>query len=77
MATVNSETMINLGGESAVREIIKNVPSDECRWYVHEKSHITGKIGFYTDKFYVGIHNPQTHYKIEDLQAALVELEQK
>lgn len=77
MAKVNNEAIIKLGGAAAVQQIIDNVPCDEALWYVHEHSHVTGKTGFYADKFYVGIHNPHTHYKIEDLKAALAELEQK
>lgn len=77
MAKVTEQAIINLGGISAVRKIIEDRPSDEIRWYVHEHSHITGKIGFYADKFYIGIHDINTHYKIEDLKAALLDLEQK
>lgn len=77
MAQTNIEIIEKLGCTAAVRKIIEDLPNDEAKWYVHEHSHITGKIGFYADKFYVGIHNVATHYKIEDLKAALAELEQK
>lgn len=77
MGNVNNEAIIKLGGASTIQKIIDNVPCDKAQWYVHEYSHITKEVGFYADKFYVGIHNQHTHFKIEDLKVALAELEQK
>ncbi|WP_417212073.1 hypothetical protein [Acinetobacter venetianus] len=77
MAKVNSATIVNLGGVTAVQKIIDDVPCEEAKWYVNEISSINGKNGYYADNFIVGIHNPHTHFKIEDLKAYLADLEQK
>ena len=40
---------------------------DEIKYYVHELNTTTNKLGFFTDKFYVGVHNKHTHIKIDEI----------
>ena len=40
---------------------------DEIKYYVHELNTTTKKLGFFTDKFYVGVHNKHTHIKIDEI----------
>ena len=40
---------------------------DEIKYYVHELNTTTNKLGFFTDKFYVGVHNKPTHIKIDEI----------
>lgn len=47
---------------------------DEIKYFVLEESELSHKYnekGFFTDKFIVGVHNPHTHVKIEDLKEHL------
>lgn len=41
--------------------------NDDIKYYVHELNTTTNKLGFFTDKFYVGIHNKHTHIKIDEI----------
>lgn len=40
---------------------------DDIKYYVHELNTTTNKLGFFTDKFYVGVHNKHTHIKIDEI----------
>lgn len=44
---------------------------DEIKYFVLEESELSKQYnekGFFTDKFIVGVHNPHTHIKIEELK---------
>lgn len=40
---------------------------EEIKYYVHELNTTTNKLGFFTDKFYVGVHNKHIHIKIDEI----------
>lgn len=60
------------GGIDQAKEIFAKIPVPEAKYYVLEKN-ILGEIGFYTNAFHVGIHNPHTHINLEHLKAEIAE----
>lgn len=49
---------------------------DEIKYFVNEENENSKKYpdkGFFVDKFYVGIHNPHTHFSIDKLKSYLSE----
>ena len=57
------------GGISGLRNILSFAPSSpDAVYYVHKVSRITGHIGFFTNKFIVGVDNPADCCKIKDIR---------
>lgn len=55
--------------KSILDEYESSIHKSEMKYYVNEVSTITGETGFFTDKFYVGIHNKNTHFAMSELKA--------
>ena len=57
------------GGISGLRNILSFAPSPpDAVYYVHKVSRITGHMGFFTNKFIVGVDNPADCCKIKDIR---------
>lgn len=49
-----------------------NAAPKEAVYYVDEHSEHFQQHGFYADKFVVGVHKKQTHYKLSDLRTVVM-----
>lgn len=58
------------GNRDVIQGIVDQAHPDAV-YYVNEQSRVTGKMGFYTDKLIVGVHNLHTHFKLDDLHKYL------
>ena len=61
--------VVKFGGISGLRKILSFVPeSKDAVYYVHTVSRHTGHMGFFTNKFIVGVDNPANCCKIKDIR---------
>lgn len=73
---IKHDLIEQVGGIERAKAIVEGAP-EGATLYVHEKSKIVENLfGFYADGFCVGIHNPHTHFKLNDLRTAIAEYEQ-
>ena len=57
------------GGISGLRTILSIAPSSpDVFYYVHKISRFTGHMGFFTNKFIVGVDNPADCCKVKDIR---------
>lgn len=66
---LSKKKAFKFGGISGLRNILSNTPSSpDAVYYVHKVSRITGHMGFFTNKFIVGVDNPADCCKIKDIR---------
>lgn len=69
---MKAQKLIDRLGVERVQDIL-NKAHEEAVYYVDEWTDNFGGIhGYCTDKLVVGIHNPHTHYKLTELQKAIM-----
>lgn len=62
------------GGRGNLCNILAFAPqSPDAIYYVHKVSRITGHMGFFTNKFIVGVDNPADCCKVEDMKKCMEE----
>jgi hypothetical protein len=66
-----AQAFLSEHGKEKVQDILNNAHNDAV-YYVNEwTDSFGGTHGYCTDKFIVGLHNKNTHYKLDDLKSCI------